>query len=742
MKIPQAGFYPFWFWNGVQEEAGIIRQLDEIKDSGCKGFALHSRKGNQIPYLSDRWLELVEFACGESRKRSLKVWIYDEDGFPSGNAGMRVQKERPDLIQKSLHFSVVPSDPEASSFASFTADGKSIVREADLPKGTPVLRFELYRNPEHVDTLSPETVKYFLNLNHELYAKKIGRFFGNTVEAVYTDDESFLIWYENSFVWSEALEKELTPSSREELSKLVFDLPGSGDFRKKYYRAAQKLFIENFIRPQQKWCHNHGLTYLGHLSGDEGPRVRAVKNYTSPEPYYLAEDVPSVDDYLLDMRDLGYLKRPYTGDAHRINPCGLERNYPLYTCLMAASVANRTGIGQVSSETWAFLGWNMPIEFLEPQTLFEIGMGQTLLTPHAFYYTLDGEAEQDCPPTYFIQQPYWQMFKKRLPVWSRLAERMAAARRTPETVLIVPDAFLALQNGAALAGTPGKLEEADLLFQDVILRMMRRHIDFDLIEEAQLRNASRDGAFLAAGKMRYRNIVYCHALPLEEQTLALIEGMKSFGENDLDLIPSLWNLPEEILVIRKEKENGENLWFLQNLSGKTMMLEGKFPEPDLSLVDPVTETAVFHGDSFPEKFILPHGKALLLVKEWDGFVTTFSNSIFTSRGPEIPVDLFSMPAEKPGDLAKQGFAGKTGTFVYRAEFEGSARILELAMTGGVAEVELNGRYAGLCWGSDALAVSGLIRSGRNELVIRFANTAGNLYGNRESPFGLDSIKVY
>lgn len=742
MKIPQAGFYPFWFWNGVQEEAGIVHQLDEIADAGCKGFALHSRKGNRIPYLSGRWLDLVEFTCEESRKRNLKVWLYDEDGFPSGNAGMRVQKERPDLMQKSLHFSIVPSDPEAISFASFSADGRNPVCESALPPGTPVLRFELHINPEHVDTLSPDTVKYFLNLNHELYAERIGRFFGNTVEAVYTDDESFLVWYENSFVWSETLEQVLGSSCREHLGKLVFDLPGSGDFRKKYYSAAQRLFIENFIRPQQKWCHDHDLSYLGHLCGDEGPRVRTVKNFCSPEPYYLSEDVPSVDDYLLDMKDLGYLKRPYTGDAHRINPCGLEHCYPLYTYLAAASAANRGGAGQVSSETWAFLGWNMPVSFLEPQTLFEIAMGQTLLTPHAFYYTLEGEAEQDCPPSYFIQQPYWPMLKKRLPVWSRLAERMAEAHRTPETVLIVPNVFPALQNGEALAGKPGKLAEADLRLQDMILQMMRRHIDFDLIEEPQLQRAQWDGTVLSAGKMRYRNVVYCHALPLEDKTLAVIDGMKIFNENELDSIPSLWPLPEELLVVRRTKKDGEHLWFLQNLSGEAMRLDSAFPETDLFVVDPVTGTAVFHGNAFPENFVLPHGKALLLVRKWDGRHTAFSDSVFAPRGPEAPLHLRTIPAPELGNLAKQGFSGHPGIFVYQAEFEGSARILELAMTGGVAEVELNGSFAGICWGSDALSIAGLVHAGSNELVIRFANTAGNLYGKKDAPFGIETVKIF
>ena len=558
MKIPQAGFYPFWFWNGVQCEAEIVKQLDEIADSGCKGYALHSRQGNQIPYLSPRWLELVEFACEESRKRKLKVWLYDEDGFPSGNAGMRVQQERPDLVQKSLRFSVVPSNPAAASFASYTLDGSSLINEADLSPGTPVLRAEVHCNPRHVDTLDPDTAKTFLKLNHEVYAKRIGRFFGNTVEAVYTDDVSFLVWYEKAFVWSEELVHTLGRDCRAHLSKLFCDIPGSDEFRKKYYRTAQELFINNFILPQKKWCHDHDLIYLGHLCGDEGPRVRTIKNYTSPEPFYQAEDVPSVDDYLLDMKDLGYLKRPYTGDRYRTNPCGLENCYPLYTYLTAASVANRSGANQVSSETWAFLGWNMPIEFIEPQTFFEIAMGQTLLTPHAFYYTLEGSAEQDCPPSYFIQQPYWQMFKKRLPVWNRLAERTASTHRVPETVLIVPEALLAMQNGATLAGNQEKLAQADLALQELILKMMRLHIDFDLLEENQLQQARREDNLLAAGKMRYKNVVCCQQIPLEATTLDKLSGMSIIDENSIDSLPRLWNLPEELLVIKRVDEAGNS----------------------------------------------------------------------------------------------------------------------------------------------------------------------------------------
>ena len=81
-------------------------------------------------------------------------------------------------------------------------------------------------------------------------------------------------------------------------------------------------------------------------------------------------------------------------------------------------------------------------------------------------------------------------------------------------------------------------------------------------------------------------------------------------------------------------------------------------------------------------------------------------------------------------------------FTYEAEFAGRARIIELKMTGGVAEAELNGKPLGICWGSDMLSLAGHRCEDKNKLTIRFANTAGNIYGKNDAPFGIDSITAF
>ena len=58
-KIPETGIYPFWFWNGQIKEEEILRQLELIRNSGCRGAVIHARKGNKIPYLSERWFGLM-----------------------------------------------------------------------------------------------------------------------------------------------------------------------------------------------------------------------------------------------------------------------------------------------------------------------------------------------------------------------------------------------------------------------------------------------------------------------------------------------------------------------------------------------------------------------------------------------------------------------------------------------------------------------------------------------------------
>ena len=76
----------FWAWNNVLNEREIRRQIQGFAQQKIAGFFIHSRCGLKTPYLSEQWFSAVEIAADEAGKQGLEVWLYDEDGWPSGFA--------------------------------------------------------------------------------------------------------------------------------------------------------------------------------------------------------------------------------------------------------------------------------------------------------------------------------------------------------------------------------------------------------------------------------------------------------------------------------------------------------------------------------------------------------------------------------------------------------------------------------------------------------------------------------
>ena len=99
---PEHTACPFWFWNGDMQPDEIIRQIGLMFDKGIRSFVIHARVGLTVPYLSETWFERCELALGEAARCGMKVWLYDEDNWPSGYAGGRVLKQDSSHIGQNL----------------------------------------------------------------------------------------------------------------------------------------------------------------------------------------------------------------------------------------------------------------------------------------------------------------------------------------------------------------------------------------------------------------------------------------------------------------------------------------------------------------------------------------------------------------------------------------------------------------------------------------------------------------
>jgi hypothetical protein len=90
---------PFFVWNGEITREEIERNLRSFKDAGSLQVFIHPRPGLITEYLSDEWFDLFQFTIEKGKELGMKIWIYDENSYPSGFAGGHV----PDLMPESYN---------------------------------------------------------------------------------------------------------------------------------------------------------------------------------------------------------------------------------------------------------------------------------------------------------------------------------------------------------------------------------------------------------------------------------------------------------------------------------------------------------------------------------------------------------------------------------------------------------------------------------------------------------------
>ena len=93
---------PLWVWNDKMTREEIKRQLEDFKARGIGGAFIHPRPGLITPYLTDEWFSLCAYAVEVGKGLGLKIWIYDENSYPSGFAGGHVPAAIPDAARSGL----------------------------------------------------------------------------------------------------------------------------------------------------------------------------------------------------------------------------------------------------------------------------------------------------------------------------------------------------------------------------------------------------------------------------------------------------------------------------------------------------------------------------------------------------------------------------------------------------------------------------------------------------------------
>ncbi|WP_321334114.1 glycosyl hydrolase [uncultured Bacteroides sp.] len=310
VQTPPTDFanHVIWGLEGEMSLKTIRHDLDSIYNKGFRSVILEAGYNLPFPYLSDKWFEKIKTITQEVKKRRMKMWIIDEGKYPSGFAGGKFTRERPDLRMQALvvcdtikvrkgeviagqkiddHvISAVAVSLSGANNRIVTINNHTLDFQAGLDNWNIMLVRADFRtsatrsvnNPTQkkdgsnslADYLSPIAIQQFIDWTHEQYKKHIGKYFGTTIMGFRGDEPDFAYT-----PWTPEMIKEFQLRKKYDPAPYLasFFAPVLTEKEKQvkadYWDVWSELFAKNFFQLQADWCESNGLAYVVHLNKED-----------------------------------------------------------------------------------------------------------------------------------------------------------------------------------------------------------------------------------------------------------------------------------------------------------------------------------------------------------------------------------------------------------------------------------------------------------------------------------------
>jgi hypothetical protein len=514
---------PLWVWNDRMTKDEISRQLADFKDRGIGGVFIHPRPGLITPYLSEEWFSLCRHAVETGKSLGLKVWIYDENSYPSGFAGGHVPAAMPDAAQSGLRMTRVQGPPKAfagpplivlrQTLAGFEdVTGKEKPGAADRAS---YYVFDIVRQEPspwfggftYVDLMRKDVTDKFLDVTLNAYKRAIGPDFGQTVPGVFQDEAEIappggvdVINYTPALF--RAFQTKWGYDLRPNLVSLFDEVGDWRRVRHNYYSTLLDLFIENWAKPYYAYCTDNNLIFTGHYWDHEWPRPRE-----SPDNLAIAAyaHMPGIDILMNDWE---------TGPHAQF---GNDRSVR-----EIRSSANQLGRRRTMSETYGAGGWDMT--FFDQKRIgdWEFALGVNFLTQHLSYATIKGARKRDHPLSFSDHEPWWKSYNILADYFGRLSVVMSSGEQINRILVIEPTTTAWMDYSPAAESARLKALGED--FQTFVHLLEAHHVEYDLVSEKTLEEfASIRNLKLAVGRRSYDLVLLPPGFEnIDDSTLVLI----------------------------------------------------------------------------------------------------------------------------------------------------------------------------------------------------------------------------
>ena len=519
---PDAFHWPgyFWLWNDVLEREALFRQLRDMDSVGAKNiwilpvpadFRPNSMKTNLQPeYLSEEYLAILDDLVVEMQRRGMKLWLYDEGGWPSGGNCGRIVRERPDWARQTLvKRDVAPGELERvpdDCIAAFQAGGNGGGRRLDPGETLAVghgaeLYFAQFGHetalvPSYPDLLNPEVTRTFIARSHEGYRRVLGRHFGDTIPLILSDEPRV-----DNPPWTGDLAASFHAEKgydiRDVLPAIFREDEATAQVRIDYFDWWSRRFAEAFFGQIQQWSAGNGLWSIGHLGGEDltigsrmygfGHVMRVLRKY----------DIPGVDTIWKQLHPGRKAVLPVHWDTSEGSlPVADNHHFPKY----ASSVAHQSGTPWSWTESFSAYGSALTLEEMKWITDFQFVRGINLLISGQTLLSTKGHYMGFIRPMFVRENPLFRHLDLFQAYTARLSYLLSLGRPAIRAALYFPVRDI-WAGGAELDRIAAS--------NDALAHTLLAHqCDFDMIDDDLLEEAvtsAHDGC-LHAGAMRYDTV--------------------------------------------------------------------------------------------------------------------------------------------------------------------------------------------------------------------------------------------
>ncbi|MFS8204081.1 glycosylhydrolase-like jelly roll fold domain-containing protein [Streptomyces sp. CWNU-52B] len=146
----------YWYWNGPVTPELVDRQMADLRDKGMYEVVLFPFDNAEMQpvFFTEEWFDIVGHVLRTAERTGMRVWLFNDDHFPSGRAGEYVVKggtvgsrtyaPRPDLRLKALWRSTTvvtgPATVDLRRTSGVGVEAGHLVADAALLDGAAVLR--------------------------------------------------------------------------------------------------------------------------------------------------------------------------------------------------------------------------------------------------------------------------------------------------------------------------------------------------------------------------------------------------------------------------------------------------------------------------------------------------------------------------------------------------------------------------------------------------------------------------